>query len=63
MAATVHHHENDDLWGLGVCFVGGTMALAGMIALVHVPVVQTFLDTCAGSIWQLVQGTFRVPRP
>lgn len=63
MVATVHHHENDDLWGLAVCLAGGTIALAGVIALVHIPGVQAFLNDSASLIWQQVQGTFRVPRP
>ncbi len=63
MVATTHHHENDDLWGLGVCFIGGAALLFGAVALVHMPAVQSFLDTTASQLWQALQGAFRVPRP
>ena len=58
MNATAHHHQNDDLWALGLGFAAGTAVLAGMIALAHQPAVQALIANVGAFALRQVQAAF-----
>ena len=50
------HHQNDDLWALGICFAIGAIALSGATVLVHQPAAQALIESTAHFVSQQVHG-------